>query len=121
MALTEVPQEVFAPVNLQKFAEITMKCINYHKIDHKVFVESFLDWNKTAYHWDGQLHHCSSLTRNFRLDLRKSNPVGVLKKWRLAVCKQLRGAERSCCRIVCDGLNSVFLFVLMVLTCPFFE
>ena len=53
VALTEVPQEVFAPVNLQKFADITMKCINYHKIDHKVFVESFLDWNKTAYHWDG--------------------------------------------------------------------
>ena len=53
VALTEVPQEVFAPVNLQKFTDITMKCINYHKIDHKVFVESFLDWNKTAYHWDG--------------------------------------------------------------------
>lgn len=54
VALSNVTDEVFAPVDVQKFMDITTQCIENHILDHRVFVESFLDWNKIAYDWDGQ-------------------------------------------------------------------
>ena len=32
-----------------KFTNLTMQCIQKFAVDHKIFVESFLMWNGTAY------------------------------------------------------------------------
>jgi len=36
-----------------KFVDITIKCIQQFSLNHKIFVESFLEWNKTKYKWQG--------------------------------------------------------------------
>ncbi len=53
MAFSGVPDEVFASVDIQKFSSTVLKCIQSHAVDHKIFVESFLIWNKTEYEWVG--------------------------------------------------------------------
>ena len=53
VAISGVPDSVFAPVDAQTFASITMQCIE-RPIDHKLFIEGFLTWNRTKYEWDGQ-------------------------------------------------------------------
>lgn len=52
LAFSNVPSAVFASVDALKFINITMECIERHIIDHKIFVESFLIWNGTAYEWE---------------------------------------------------------------------
>lgn len=52
MAVGNVPSEVNAPVNISEFANLTMQCIQQYPIDHKIFVESLLQWNKTKFDWD---------------------------------------------------------------------
>ena len=55
-AFHDVPEEVFAPVDAMKFANLTMQCIQKFFVDHKIFVESFLLWNRTPYEWkDGSI------------------------------------------------------------------
>ncbi|MCB6611633.1 hypothetical protein V3C10_19810 [[Clostridium] symbiosum] len=49
IAFGNVPKEVFAPVGMVKFTNLTMQCIQQFAVDHKIFVESFLMWNGTAY------------------------------------------------------------------------
>ena len=49
VAFGNVPKEVFAPVGMVKFTNLTMQCIQKFEVDHKIFVESFLMWNRTAY------------------------------------------------------------------------
>ena len=59
LAFTNVPKEIFSSVEIGEFAEITAKCLENYHVDHKVFVESFLLWNKTPYevHKDGIVAH----------------------------------------------------------------
>lgn len=52
MAVGNVPLEVFKPVDIQEFANLTVQCIQQFPIDHKIFVESLLEWNKTNYEWN---------------------------------------------------------------------
>ncbi len=49
MAVSGLPQEVFAPVDMQCFISTTMDCIQQFELDHRIFVESLLMWNGTAY------------------------------------------------------------------------
>ncbi len=53
MAFSGVPEEVFAPVDALKFSDTTLKCIQGYDINHKIFVESYLVWNRTKYEWVG--------------------------------------------------------------------
>ena len=53
VAFTGAPPEVFAPVDLQSFVSITTRCLQQFPIRHRVFVESFLNWNRTPFAWDG--------------------------------------------------------------------
>lgn len=53
VALSGVPDSVFSPIDAPGFLSATMHCINSCDIDHKVFVDSFLAWNKTAVERDG--------------------------------------------------------------------
>lgn len=59
LAFENVPKYVFAPIEISEFAEITASCLENYHVDHKVFVESFLLWNKTPYevHKDGIVAH----------------------------------------------------------------
>jgi len=52
MAVGNVPKEVYMPVNIIEFADLTVQCIQQYPIDHKIFVESLLQWNGTKYDWD---------------------------------------------------------------------
>lgn len=53
MAFSNVPSSVFNPVDVHKFILITMNCLEKFSFDHKIFIESFLSWNNTAYSWHG--------------------------------------------------------------------
>lgn len=64
VAFYNVPDEVFAPVEMKKFIDITMQCIQQFQVDHKIFIESFLLWNGTKYEWNG-----NSITAHFEQDL----------------------------------------------------
>ena len=52
-AIKDLPDEVFSPVNLREFSDITVSCIDMYTLNHKLFIESFLKWNKTRYKWQG--------------------------------------------------------------------
>ena len=51
--VSKLPEKVFLPVGIKKFADITELAIKNYDIDHKIFVENFLEWNKTKYEWQG--------------------------------------------------------------------
>ena len=51
--VSKLPEKVFSPVGIKKFADITELAIKNYDIDHKIFVENFLEWNKTKYEWQG--------------------------------------------------------------------
>ena len=53
LAFDGVDKKVFSSVNAKGFVDITVKCIQQFSLNHKLFVESFLDWNKTRYKWQG--------------------------------------------------------------------
>ena len=64
MAVGNVPREVFRPANISEFANLTVQCIQQYPVDHKIFTESLLQWNRTKYDWDGD-----TLTAHFSQDL----------------------------------------------------
>lgn len=53
MAVEYTQKDVLNKVNLTLFAQITMECIKQYPVDHKIFTESLLQWNKTPYEWNG--------------------------------------------------------------------
>ena len=55
VALTDIPEDVFQPVDAWKFMNIVAQCLKTHIVDQKIFVESFLNWNQTAYTWNGMV------------------------------------------------------------------
>ena len=55
VAFDGVDEKVFTPVDAKDFADIVVRCIQQFSLNHKLFVESFLEWNKTKYKWQGNL------------------------------------------------------------------
>ena len=55
VAFDGVDERVFAPINAKDFANIVVNSIQQFPLNHKLFVESFLEWNKTKYKWQGNL------------------------------------------------------------------
>ena len=53
VAFDGVDERVFAPINAKDFADIVVNSIQQFSLNHKLFVESFLEWNKTKYKWQG--------------------------------------------------------------------
>ena len=52
VAFDGVDERVFAPINAKDFANIVVNSIQQFPLNHKLFVESFLEWNKTKYKWN---------------------------------------------------------------------
>lgn len=52
-AIDYLPDEVFSPVDAITFMDIIKTCIKSYTLNHKLFVESFLKWNKNKYEWQG--------------------------------------------------------------------
>ena len=52
-AIKDLPNEVFSPVDLREFSDIIVSSIDRYTLNHKLFIESFLEWNKTKYKWQG--------------------------------------------------------------------
>jgi len=55
VAFDGVDEKVFTPIDAKDFADIVVRCIQQFPLNHKLFVESFLEWNKTKYKWQGNL------------------------------------------------------------------
>ena len=53
VAFDGVDEKVFKPINAKDFADIIVRCIQQFSLNHKIFVENFLEWNKTKYEWQG--------------------------------------------------------------------
>ena len=51
VAFDGADERVFAPINAKDFADIVVNSIQQFPLNHKLFVESFLEWNKTKYKW----------------------------------------------------------------------
>lgn len=52
VALYDLPEKFFAPVNSTGFISNIMKAISLYELDHKILVEGFLAWNGCDYHWE---------------------------------------------------------------------
>ena len=52
-AIKDLPDIVFSPVDKREFIDIVLSCTDSYTLNHKLFVESFLEWNKTKYKWEG--------------------------------------------------------------------
>ena len=65
VVFSDVPEEVFAPVDLHTFIKVTMQCIQGFDVDHKVFVEGFLTQNGTKFEWQE-----SAIIAKFESNLR---------------------------------------------------
>ena len=53
VAIDGVDEKVFSSVSAKDFVDITIKCIQQFSLNHKIFVENFLEWNKTKYKLQG--------------------------------------------------------------------
>ena len=53
VAIDGVDEKVFSSVSAKDFVDITIKCIQQFSLNHKIFIESFLEWNKTKYKMQG--------------------------------------------------------------------
>lgn len=53
LAVEFAERSVLNQINISLFAQITMECVKQYPVDHKIFVESLLQWNKTPYKWKG--------------------------------------------------------------------
>ena len=53
VAFDGVDEKVFTSVDAKDFADIVVRCIQQFPLNHKLFVESFLEWNKTKYKMQG--------------------------------------------------------------------
>ena len=52
VAFDGVDEKVFSSVSAKEFADIIVRCIQQFSLNHKLFVESFLEWNKTKCEWN---------------------------------------------------------------------
>ncbi len=50
VALCDLPESFFEPVNSTGFINNIMKAISLYELDHKILVEGFLEWNGCEYH-----------------------------------------------------------------------
>ena len=64
VAVGGVPEEVFASVDFPRFVSTVTQCIEQFEVDHRIFAEAFLLWNRTTYEWSG-----TSITAHFTQDL----------------------------------------------------
>lgn len=67
MGFSGVPEEVFAPVDLQRFCSAVVDCLQTFCMDHKIFIESLLMWNGTSYDWED-----NKIIAHFEQDLQVS-------------------------------------------------
>ena len=51
VAIDGVDEKVFSSVSAKDFVDITIKCIQQFSLNHKLFIENFLEWNKNKYKW----------------------------------------------------------------------
>ncbi len=65
VALSNVPEKVFASVGVLRFTSIIMYCVEQYKINGKILVESFLLWNNTPYRWESD----TQIIAHFETDL----------------------------------------------------
>ena len=80
-AIKDLPNEVFSPVDLREFSDITVSCIDMYTLNHKLFVESFLKWNKTKYKWqDNSIIADFGKDGELKIDFEKEGDKLVFKE-----------------------------------------
>ncbi len=53
MAVEYAEKDVLKKIGITLFGQITLECVKQYPVDHRIFLESLLQWNKTPYTWDG--------------------------------------------------------------------
>ena len=80
-AIKDLPNEVFSPVDLREFSDITVSCIDMYTLNHKLFIESFLKWNKTKYKWqDNSIIADFGKDGELKIDFEKEGDKLVFKE-----------------------------------------
>ena len=79
--VSKLPETVFSPVGIKKFADITELAIKNYDIDHKIFIENFLEWNKTKYEWqDNSIIADFGKDGELKIDFEKEGDKLVFKE-----------------------------------------
>ena len=80
-AIKDLPNEVFSPVNLREFSDIIVSSIDIYTLNHKLFIESFLEWNKTKYKWqDNSIIADFGKEGELKIDFEKEGDKLVFKE-----------------------------------------
>ncbi|WP_335984713.1 DUF6882 domain-containing protein [Fusobacterium polymorphum] len=80
-AIKDLPNEVFSPVNLREFSDIIVSSIDRYTLNHKLFIESFLEWNKTKYKWqDNSIIADFGKDGELKIDFEKEGDKLVFKE-----------------------------------------
>ncbi len=80
-AIKDLPNEVFSPVNLREFSDIIVSSIDRYTLNHKLFIESFLEWNKTKYKWqDNSIIADFGKEGELKIDFEKEGDKLVFKE-----------------------------------------
>lgn len=81
VAIDGVDEKVFSSVSAKDFIDITIKCIQQFSLNHKIFVENFLKWNKTKYEWqDDTIIADFGKDGELKIDFEKVEDKLVLKE-----------------------------------------
>lgn len=65
VSVEDLPKEIYQRISIGRFASLTAECFELYPVDHKIFIESTLQWNKTPYTWVDDTH----LTARFPQEL----------------------------------------------------
>lgn len=71
VAFSNIPNDVFLPIDIHRFMKITLECIDKFHIDHKIFIQSFLHQNNTPYRWEN-LSIIASFGQDLHIDFEQS-------------------------------------------------
>lgn len=78
--ILDSPIQIFNKVNVETFSKIVLECISKYSLNHKLFVESFLKWNKTKYKWNDDFLIAQFSDNVLKIEFAKDNEDYFIKK-----------------------------------------
>ena len=70
VAFSDIPDIVFRPLDIHNFISRAMECVQGFRVDHKIFIQSFLYQNDTPFEWD-KLSIIAHFKQNLRIDFEQ--------------------------------------------------
>ena len=69
VAVGGLPEEVFGPVNAEKFLEISNLVIKQANVNHKVFLDGFAAWNGSEIEWSDSRNAIIHIDKDIKVEL----------------------------------------------------